>query len=84
VAIDNTILRKTKTLKPVWKVLVNSQGSTGDIRYVMPALTYGLSGYINKDSKRKLGFHVEAKSLNEYVYDLNFANAPVRNVAGEK
>lgn len=39
------------TAKPIWKTLVHSTGSSGDMRRVFPALVAGGAPYIGKDTK---------------------------------
>lgn len=83
-AVDYDYLKQTKTMKPVWKILTSSVGSSGDLRYVLPALTYGSANYINKDTRKQLMFQVSDHTLNEYIYDLKFRFPPTREVAGRK
>lgn len=86
-AIDFNHLKKTKTLKPVWKVLSSSVGSSKDLRFVLPALSYGSVSYINKDTQRELGFTIGSNALNEYIYEIKFHNSSKvfpREIAGRK
>lgn len=83
-AVDNSVLKSKKFLKPVWKILVNSTGATSDFRFVMPALTYGAGSYINQDTQRRLSFEVSSGVLNRYIYESNLSNMKTeRGLAGE-
>lgn len=83
-AVDHAYLLRTKTVKPVWKVLTKSVGFSGDLRFVLPALIYGATNYINEDTKKELTFTVESSVLNEFIYESKFSDHPARTLAGKK
>jgi len=82
-AIDHKIWKRSKELAPVWKVLTSSEGPSGDLRLVMPALTMGVQNYINKDSGTQLSLRAMPESLNKYVFETKFMSLIGRDIASK-
>lgn len=83
-AVDFEHLKKTKEMKPVWKILANSTGSSGDLRYVLPALSYGAEHFLDKDSKRALRVSFNSEEMNQYLFWVKMNDFTGRSVAGKK
>ncbi len=83
-AVDYNHWKKTKELVPAWKILTQSEGPSGDIRLVLPALALGVTNYTNKDSGTQLTLRAMPSTLNEYVYETKFLSSAERGIAGRK
>jgi hypothetical protein len=53
-AIDLNTYRKNKKEKNIWKTSVTSNGSSGDLRRVLPILVAASSEYISTDTEKKI------------------------------
>ncbi len=53
-AIDFQEFRKTKNIKKIWKTIVTSSGSSGDLRVVLPILVGAAKDYIGTDTGKKI------------------------------
>lgn len=67
VATDIKEYLNSKKVKKVWVTSVDSVGSSGDLRQVMPAMVVGSMPYLGKNSGRIIEFEVleDDQLLNE-------------------
>lgn len=82
-AMDLNFYKLKKIQKPVWKVIVSSNGESGDMRNVLPGLIYGSGFYINKDSFKQVSLDVYGKDVNNLFCQLQIHQYSSQNFANK-
>ena len=82
-AFSKDIWQKTQEIHPVWKVLTTSEGSSGDLRLLIPALSLGVQNYIDVDTGTQVIKTAMSDVLNDYYYETKFLNTNLREVASK-
>jgi hypothetical protein len=76
--------KKSGSFNPLWKTMATSEGSSRDIRYILPGLVVVTKLHLGEDTKLLQTYRILPTSANGFVYSSKFEKTMKRrNIAGK-